>query len=78
VATGWTSGTTWWLNVMGRLKPGGTLAQATARLKLLSPGLFQSTLTANYPLINVQDYRNFKLTRRAGRVRRFVAPARLY
>ena len=38
------SGTTWWLNIMGRLKPGGTLAQATERLKLLSPGLFQSTL----------------------------------
>jgi predicted permease len=56
------SGTTWWLNVMGRLKPGGTLALATARLKLLSPGLFQSTLPANYPRINVQDYLNFKLT----------------
>jgi predicted permease len=56
------SGTTWWLNVMGRLKPGGTLAQASARLKLLSPGLFQSTLPANYPRINIQDYLNFKLT----------------
>jgi predicted permease len=56
------SGTTWWLNVMGRLKPGGTLAQATARLELLSPGLFQSTLPANYPRINIQDYLNFKLT----------------
>jgi putative ABC transport system permease protein len=56
------SGTTWWLNVMGRLKPGGTLAQATARLKLLSPSLFQSTLPANYPRINMQDYLNFKLT----------------
>jgi putative ABC transport system permease protein len=56
------SGTTWWLNVMGRLKPGGTLAQATARMKLLSPGLFQSTLPANYPRINIQDYLNFKLT----------------
>jgi len=56
------SGTTWWLNVMGRLKPGGTLAQATGRLKQLSPGLFQSTLPANYPRINIQDYLNFKLT----------------
>jgi putative ABC transport system permease protein len=56
------SGTTWWLNVIGRLKPGGTLAQATARLKVLSPGLFESTLPANYPRINIQDYLNFKLT----------------
>jgi putative ABC transport system permease protein len=56
------SGTTWWLNVIGRLKPGQTLAQAAARLKGLSPGLFQATLPANYPLINVQDYLNFKLT----------------
>ena len=56
------SGTTWWLNVMGRLKPGGTIAQASARLKVLSPGLFQSTLPSNYPRINIQDYLNFKLT----------------
>ena len=56
------SGTTWWLNVIGRLKPGGTAAQATARLKLLSPGLFQSTLPANYPRINIPNYLNFKLT----------------
>jgi putative ABC transport system permease protein len=47
---------------MGRLKPGGTPAQATARLKLLSPGLFQSALPANYSRINIQDYLNFKLT----------------
>ena len=56
------SGTTWWLNVMGRLKSGGTLAQAGARLTVLSAGLFQSTLPANYPRINIQDYLNFKLT----------------
>jgi predicted permease len=56
------SGTTWWLNAMGRLKPGGTFEQATGRLKVLSPGLFQFTLPANYPRINIQDYLNFKLT----------------
>jgi predicted permease len=67
-ATLWTSGNwldsgaDWWLSVMGRLKPGGTLAQATARLTALSPGLFQSTLPANYPRVNVTDYLNFKLT----------------
>jgi predicted permease len=56
------SGTTWWLNIIGRLKPGDTMAQASARLKLLSPGFFQSTLPANYPRINAPDYLNFKLT----------------
>jgi putative ABC transport system permease protein len=56
------SGTTWWLNVWGRLKPRETLAQAAARLKILSPALFEATLPANYPRINVPDYLNFKLT----------------
>jgi predicted permease len=31
-------------------------------LKLMSPGLFQSTLAANYPPANIQDYLNYKLT----------------
>lgn len=42
------SGTTWWLTVMGRFKPGWTPAQANARLQVLSPGLFRATLPANY------------------------------
>jgi predicted permease len=56
------SGTTWWLNVIGRLKPGETLAQAAARLKALSPGLFEATLPSKYPRINIPDYLKFKLT----------------
>jgi len=55
------NGTVWWLTVMGRLKPGGTLAQANASLQVLSPGLFRSTLPANYPPVNVPDYLKFKL-----------------
>jgi putative ABC transport system permease protein len=54
-------GTTWWLTVMGRLKPGGTLQQANAQLRVSSAGLFQATLPANYPAVNVKDYLKFKL-----------------
>ena len=42
------SGTSWWLMVTGRLKPGVSTSQATAQLQTLSPALFQQTL-ANYP-----------------------------
>jgi putative ABC transport system permease protein len=54
-------GTTWWLMTMGRLKPGMTLKQANAELRVGSQGLFQATLPANYPAANVKDYLKFKL-----------------
>ena len=55
------SGTSWWLMVTGRLKPGHTLAQASAELQTLSSGLFEKTLPANYPQVSVQNYLNSKL-----------------
>ena len=55
------SGTNWWLMVTGRLKPGTTVAQATAQLQAISPGLFQQTLPANYPAVSVQNYLEMKL-----------------
>ena len=55
------SGTHWWLMVTGRLKPGRTLAQASAELQALSAGLFEKTLPANYPQVSVQNYLNSKL-----------------
>jgi putative ABC transport system permease protein len=55
------SGTTWWLMVMGRLKPGWTFEQATAQLNTISPGLFRSTLPSNYPAVSVEKYLGFKL-----------------
>ena len=54
-------GTVWWLNVMGRLKSSSTLAEANARLAVISPGIFNATLPSNYPAENVKDYLNFKL-----------------
>jgi putative ABC transport system permease protein len=55
-------GTVWWLNVVGRLKPGATLEQANAQLAVISPRIFQATLPSNYPAENVKDYLKFKLT----------------
>jgi putative ABC transport system permease protein len=34
----------WWLNVAGRIKPGITRAQSTARLRVLSPRIFTAAL----------------------------------
>jgi hypothetical protein len=56
------AGTFWWLSVMGRLKPGTTLEQASAQLGSLSPGIFLSTLPADYPPVSIEDYRRMKLT----------------
>ncbi len=55
------SGTHWWLMVTGRLKPGRTLAQASAELQTISSSLFEKTLPANYPPVSVQNYLNSKL-----------------
>ncbi|MGA3239824.1 MAG: ABC transporter permease [Bryobacteraceae bacterium] len=56
------AGTVWWLTVIGRLKPGWTLEKTNAQLQVSSPGLFQATLPANYPSINVKDYLRFRLS----------------
>lgn len=55
------SGTHWWLMVTGRLKPGRTLAQASAELQAMSASLFEKTLPANYPPVSVQNYLQSKL-----------------
>ena len=55
------SGTSWWLMVTGRLKPGWSMAQANANLQAISSGLFETTLPANYPPVNVKNYLGFKL-----------------
>jgi putative ABC transport system permease protein len=55
------AGTHWWLTIMGRLKPGWTVEQATAQLKTISPDLFRSTLPSNYPAVSVPKYLGFTL-----------------
>jgi len=55
-------GTIWWLTVMGRLKPGWALQQASSHLSTISPGIFETTLPPNYPRANVKEYLSYKLT----------------
>jgi predicted permease len=52
----------WWLNVMGRLPTGVSLAQAGAHLRGLSPGLFEATLPPGYSPASLATYRGFRLT----------------
>jgi putative ABC transport system permease protein len=56
------SGTTWWLTVMGRLKPGWTEERAAAQLASVSPGIFEASLPANYPPDSIKDYKKLKLS----------------
>lgn len=56
-------GAVWWLTVMGRKDPNLDLALLNARLRALSPGLFEATLSPKYPQENAEDYR--KMTLRA-------------
>ncbi|HEV8040443.1 MAG TPA: ABC transporter permease [Bryobacteraceae bacterium] len=51
----------WWLDAMGRLKPGWSLAQATAHLGSISPGLFEASVPAWYEGVDKQTYLAFKL-----------------
>jgi putative ABC transport system permease protein len=60
------SGTTWWLTIMGRLKPGWSAERASAHLASISPGLFEATLPRNYPPESVTSYLAFKLGAFAG------------
>jgi putative ABC transport system permease protein len=52
----------WWLDVMGRLKPGWTAEQASAHLAVISPGVFDATLPATYDAEAAANYRGSTLT----------------
>src|SRR5215204_5283323 len=54
-------GTSWWLMVTGRLKPGWTTEQAGAQLSSISETIFKQTLAPNYPQVSVNNYLNSKL-----------------
>jgi predicted permease len=56
-----------WLQIMGRLKPGATLEQAAAQLDAASPGLFEVTIPPGYAASALDVYRNFRLTAVPGR-----------
>jgi hypothetical protein len=52
----------WWLRVMGRLKPGATLAEATGHLKTISPGIIEDTVPTGYGPGARETYRKFRLS----------------
>jgi putative ABC transport system permease protein len=56
-----------WLQVMGRLKPGWSLPQASALLEAASPGIFEATVPSGYATSALDSYRNFKLIAYPGR-----------
>ena len=56
------SSTKWWLSVIGRLDPKSSVEQVAAHLKTMSPGIFASTIRADYPSESVKDYLAMKLT----------------
>ncbi|HEY4838366.1 MAG TPA: ABC transporter permease [Candidatus Acidoferrales bacterium] len=51
----------WWLASIGRLKPGWTLAQATAQLETISPAVMKETLPQTYDADGVKHYLAYKL-----------------
>ncbi|HZS47069.1 MAG TPA: ABC transporter permease [Blastocatellia bacterium] len=51
----------WWLDVMGRLKPGLSIQQATAQLEAMSPQWFQDTVPQIYQAKERENYQKFKL-----------------
>ena len=51
----------WWLASLGRLKPGWTLARATAQLETISPAVMKETLPPKYDEDGVKHYMAYKL-----------------
>jgi putative ABC transport system permease protein len=51
----------WWLASLGRLKPGWTLAKATAQLETISPVVMKETMPPSYDDDGVKHYMAYKL-----------------
>lgn len=56
------SSTKWWLSIIGRIDPSWSVQQVATHLKAASPGIFASTLRADYPTESVKDYLAMQLT----------------
>src|SRR4029453_6831998 len=57
-------GDNWWLDLMARRKPGWTTERAKAQLESISPGIFGSTVPAEFSAENARNYVAFTLTTR--------------
>jgi predicted permease len=55
------SGTVWWLTVMGRLPAGQSLDVVNRRLAAASPAFFEATLPPDYPPEFARDYLSYRL-----------------
>ena len=51
----------WWLAVIGRLKPGWTIERASAQLDAISPGIFAASIPPDYDAIAKKDFLSFHL-----------------
>jgi putative ABC transport system permease protein len=51
----------WWLASIGRLKPGWTVTQATAQLKVISYAVMQETIPPQYVAEGVKHYLSYQL-----------------
>jgi len=51
----------WWLSIMGRLKPGWTIARANTRFATLAPGIMEATLPPSYIPEDAKKYLANKL-----------------
>ncbi len=51
----------WWLSMFGRLKPGWTLARASAQLGVITPAVLRQTIPPQYDADGVKHYLAYKL-----------------
>jgi predicted permease len=56
----------WWLNVLGRLKPGISPAQLRAHLELISPRVFAATVPGNWDIDSQKNYQKWSLSSAPG------------
>lgn len=47
----------WWLQIVGRLQPGGSIQQAQARMNMIAPEVYRATVPANWSPDMQKDYR---------------------
>jgi predicted permease len=57
----------WWLDIMGRLKPGWTIERAGSHLAAISRPVLESTVSPTYPASWARDYTAFTFTATSGR-----------
>ncbi|HEX3747972.1 MAG TPA: ABC transporter permease [Bryobacteraceae bacterium] len=60
------SPTAWWLSVMGRLKPGWTVARGNAQILAIAPAVMRDTLPPSYRSDDAKKYLANKLTVTSG------------